>query len=116
MKIQEGNFDIECKNHKDWIFGHFMEDDSPFKNEDFEIKWGNRLKGFKAEEKNSIAEDGKCTLAILVHGKIIMTLSSLNKIVELSKQGDYFYYEPAMPHSVEALEDSLILTIRWNKK
>ena len=40
-----GNFNIESQNHKDWIIGHFMEENSPFKNNNFKIKWGKRKKG-----------------------------------------------------------------------
>ena len=90
-----------------------MEEDSPFKNNNFEIKWGKRKKGYEVMAEVANRNDGKETLAILVYGKMILDFPTLNKIITLEKEGDYFYYKPTIPHTVKAEEDSLIITVRW---
>jgi len=109
MDIVKGNFDDETDTHRGWIMGHFMEEDSPFKTENIEIKWGKHKAG---EHKKSAAKNEKAkTLTILIKGRF--TLTFYNQKIILYKEGDYCFWEAGTYHSWFADEDSLILTIRW---
>lgn len=105
-----GNFNESAVEHKGWIIGHFMEVNSPFCNQDFEIKWGKHKKG---EVKGAIIQTNADSLAVLVYGKHLIKFPSLGKEVILEKEGDYLFFPKGVDHTWETLEDTLMLTIRW---
>jgi quercetin dioxygenase-like cupin family protein len=109
MGIVKGNFNIESPAHRGWIMGHFMEDESPFKTENVEIKWGIHKAG---EKKEVVAQN--CTahsLGILIRGKFTFLFD--NQKVTLDKEGDYAFYSSGTAHSWTVEQDCLFLTIRW---
>lgn len=109
MDIVTGNFNGESNNHRGWIMGHFMEDMSPFKTENVEIKWGIHKAG---KSKEVIAQNTKShSLGILIRGKFTFVFKTQN--VTLVKEGDYVFFPSGTPHSWIADEDCLILTVRW---
>jgi len=112
-KLVTGNFDKERHAHRDWIFGHFMDQDSPFRNENFEIKWGKHKKGESFEAKEVGPNDQCCTVAILVYGEERLTFSSVDREVLLENEGDYVFWQPNIPHIAVFREDTLVITIRW---
>lgn len=110
-KIINGNFENTAKEHKGWIFGHFINPSSPFHNEDFEIKWGRHPKG---QRKEIIGVNDKSkTLCIIIEGQFLLTFPDQKKEILLSKQGDYAYWESGIPHSWFCPVDCLTLTVRW---
>lgn len=111
-KIINGNLNanVESKT-RGWFIGHFMEKDSFFKNEDFEVRWGVHPKG---DKKSQIAANKTAkTLSILIKGKFALKFPKDNKEIILAKQGDFAFWDAKVFHTSEALEDSIILTIRW---
>jgi len=111
--IKEGNVRNESKDFKNWVIGDFREDESPFKTDKFEMKWSNRKKGYFSPAKEEGHQENKRTLGILVYGRMKIVFQDANKEALLQDEGDYYYCKPTNRHSVEALEDSLILTLRW---
>lgn len=57
-KFLTGNFNNEPQMYRGWIVGHFMERDSPFFNQDFEVKWGKHKKG---ESRSFLNEQSETT-------------------------------------------------------
>jgi len=109
-KILFGNFEKEKESHRGWVAGHFLDEDSPLKISDFELKWGRHKKGEKREDIAS-ASDVK-SLAILISGKFKFDFPDENNSFVLEKEGDFCYYA-GVSHSWEVLKDCLILTLRW---
>jgi len=110
-KFLTGNVSELASQYRGWVMGHFVEPASPLCTEDVEVKWGEHKKG---ETKNAVGANQQAkTLAILIFGKWLIKLPEIPKDIVLEKQGDYLLFEPGVAHSWEALEDSLVLTIRW---
>ena len=112
-KLITGNFDKERHAHKDWILGHFMNPDSPFRNEEFEIKWGKYKKGKSFEAKKVDPNDQSYTVAILIYGEELLMFPSVDREVLLENEGDYVFWQPNIPHKAVFQEDTLVITIRW---
>ncbi len=107
--IISGNFKDIIDKKRGWVMGHFMESNSPFKTSDFEVKWGLH---HKDDSKDSSGTNTKSkTLSVLIRGKISLKFS--NEEIILDKEGDYVYWGGGISHTWLALEESLILTIRW---
>ena len=112
-KIISGNLNIDAKNNPDkrgWFIGYFMDEGSPFKNNDFEVKWGVHPKGIikPIAGTNMVAK----SMTILIDGKVVIELPK-NKKEILSKLGDYVFLDNGISHSSQALIDSITLTIRY---
>ncbi len=109
MNITTGNFNTESPSHRGWIMGHFMEDTSPFKTGNVEIKWGVHKKG---ENKEVVAQNSEAhSLGILIKGKFTFIFG--DQKITLEKEGDYAFYPSGTAHSWTVEEDCLFLTIRW---
>ena len=109
--IELGNVHNKQNGALGWIFGHFIDPQSPFHTEAFEMKWKMQPKGkSKGEAKaNKIAK----SVSILRSGRFKIDFPDLGKSVVLEKEGDYAYFAPGVRHTWEALEDSHMMTIRW---
>lgn len=111
---QHGQIEDITKDYRGWVMGDFVKEDSPFNTKDFEIKWVVRKKGdFKKSKKEHPVLVR--TLCILVKGKIKYELFESKKEIVLENTGQYLFYEPFEYHNATALEDSIMLVIRWNK-
>lgn len=111
-KLKTGNLNKEQSliDQRGWLVGSFAK--PPFDSEDFEFKWGVHKRG---ETKTSPGDDLPTkTLAILVSGSIKLAFPELQDSHTLSNLGDYLMWEKNIEHSLEVLEDSLVLTIRWS--
>ena len=110
-QIQTGNFNTEDQTHRQWVIGHFINSKSVFHNTDFEIRWANHKKGEKKDSPTS-SEMAK-TVSILVSGKCKLWFPEEDETIFLELGGDYVYFDKKTLHGFEALEDCLIITIRW---
>ena len=118
MKIEQGK--ITAINHyQDWFIGSFVNEISHFNSKnsrDFEVKWSNKKRGDYFPLKEQANPDKTCnSLVLLISGrfKYSFALSESIKECVLEEPGDYIFWTPDLPHSIEALEDSITLTIRW---
>lgn len=115
--IQTGNLNQSLKNNpqrRGWFIGHFIEDDSPFKTDDFEFAWAQMEKGEVKKSLINRDEDRK-TLEVLISGKQKVVFQDSREVI-LVNSGDYLFYDPTMPHTTEALEDCVAMAIRWPSK
>lgn len=111
--LKNGNFKdiINARKGNLWVVGHFMKPDSPFKINDFELKWGHHYKG---ESKQTLGVNIQAkTLTFLIRGKIALKFPDQNRKIILEKEGDYVYLDKGISHTWSVLEETLILTIRW---
>lgn len=110
--IKSGNAEQD-RDHRQWLIGEFRpEPDLCFK--EVEVKWGSYKKG---EKRLGSTTDKGYTLSILISGRFasIIADDEGNELerLEFSKQGDYKLLGPGGMHTWEALEDSIVLTVRW---
>lgn len=113
--IYLGNAVVDGQKSKFWIAGQFMakynegSQNDPRVNHNVEIKWGVHKKG---DKKVSLAKQKSATtLTILISGKFLNNIDGKQYLLE--KQGDYLVYGPNLFHNWEAIEDTVIATIRW---
>lgn len=114
MKIFSGNLNNGIQGQplkKGWFIGYFMDNLPELKTDKFEVKWGIHKKGWKRDRigTNQTAK----TISILMQGKFKVTYPDENQEAMLEKMGDYIFHSPGVDHHSEALEDSVVLTIRW---
>lgn len=82
-----------------------------------EIKWGIHPAG---EERPGgwVGPHGKCAISILLRGRFVIhfrdaTRPEDRRDVTLSEPGDYVLWSEGHEHRWQAIEDSLVLTVRW---
>jgi len=100
--------------NRGWFVGQFVPDSFGLAHQQaLEIKWGQHAKG---ERRQEFAQSRKATtISILVKGSFTTRLRLRDGIREilLSAPGDYIAFGPGIDHWWEALEDSLVLTVRF---
>lgn len=118
MIIKTGNFKIDVTNNPEkrgWVVGTFIEKDSLFHSDDFEVKWAEHKKGYSKEglKANEVTK----TVVFVVYGVFKLKFHGNNgakKIVYLRNLGDYVAYDASEgSHMAEALEDCLVVVFRW---
>ena len=111
-------FEGEHKNlYKDWVIGTFVKHGDPhglFNTDKFEFKYQHGKKGQYRAPKQ-VMNVNTTTLAILMHGKVRIKFESFDKDYYMVNEGEYVVWTPDEPHEFEFLEDTLVLTLRWNK-
>ncbi len=109
--ITSGNFNSQSEAYRGWIIGHFIDPSSPFHTSDFELKWGNHSAG---ESKSQVGTNQTAqSLAILISGQFQFEFPDQKQTIILKQLGDYVYYPAGISHTWKALEDCLLLTLRW---
>jgi len=97
-----------------WFIGQFVPTSSGLAHQDaLEIKWHQHTRG---ERRQGFAQSPKATtIVILVNGSLVtrFRLSDGIREIVLTSSGDYIAYGPCLDHSWEALEDSLVITVRF---
>mgnify|MGYP001573203266 CR=1 FL=1 len=110
MKIITGNLDNSSTERNGWFIGHFVDDVENFNTKDFEVKWSYHKKGeFQRSTLNKTAK----TICVLISGRAIFEFPKDDKKIKLEKQGDFVFWDSAMPYIFRSIEDSKLLTIRW---
>lgn len=105
-----GNASEDSLPYRSWLMGHFVpEPDGPRHSREVEVKWGTYAEGFG--ESDWTACRSATSLVILVSGRHEIALP--HRIVTLEHAGDYLIWGPGVPHRWRALEDCLVITIRW---
>jgi hypothetical protein len=122
MEITTGNFKVDANKNpqrRGWVVGSFIEDESIFHTDDFEVKWAEHKKGyFKVGLKTEVETK---TVVFIVSGKYQVNFSdksngNTEKVV-LNELGDYVAYDASKcNHTAEALEDCLVIVFRWPSK
>jgi hypothetical protein len=106
----EGNAALESVDFRGWVVGHFVPEQMENRaTSAVEIKWGAHQPG-DAQEVWSFNKSAT-TMSLLIRGRDEITFP--DKRVVLQKEGDYAIWEPGVPHKWRALDDCLVITIRW---
>jgi hypothetical protein len=97
-----------------WFIGQFISIEEGLKHQNaLELKWGRHPKG---ECRPAFAEYKiSTTVCILISG-ILSTKAIVGEEtceVTLRQPGDYIIFGPKVPHSWEAVEDCIVLSVRF---
>ena len=107
---QAGNAADDSTETRGWLVGHFIDPSVGVRSQkDVEVKWGTHPAGDKRPEWT--ADDQRTTLVLLVEGNFRVDTTDGSKT--MTRQGDYIMWGPGVDHSWEALEDSVVMTVRW---
>jgi len=110
MNIFSGNAVDAAKHTRGWFLGHFMPGaDNPLRSGDVEVKWFVHPKGDVRPEW--APGHPVRTLNVLVRGGVVLLFP--DREVLLSREGDFVLFGPDVPHSFRAVQESLVLTVRW---
>jgi hypothetical protein len=105
-----GNANDDGPQNRGWLLGHFIDPpDDVRSTKDVEVKWGIHPAGDKRAEWTQ--DDERTTLLLLVEGRFRIDLSEGS--VTMERQGDYVMWGPGIDHSWEALDSSIVITVRW---
>ena len=114
-KILSGNLDEQVLLHpetKGWFLGPFMDKYPDFKTDGLELKWARHKKG--EIKPGFLADAATKTIVILMQGAFAIRFPDIEKEVMLSELGDYIFYDSSYKrHEGEAIEDCLMLVVRW---
>lgn len=105
-----GNAHDDSANTRGWLVGHFIDQSQGIRaTEDVEVKWARHAAGDKRSEWAS--GELRTTLVILVSGEFRVDVTGGTKT--MNRQGDYVMWGPGIAHSWEALDESVVTTVRW---
>ncbi len=113
--FEKGNLDKLNAKHperKGWVVGSFITESLVRHADNCETKWVRHLKGEKKHGGTDLSPSVR-TLVILISGKCQLHFPSNESVETLQSLGDYIVYE-GMEHEFEALEDSLVVVVRWD--
>jgi len=120
--IEHGHVQDRNSKYKDWFIGSFVDSDQFFNSErvnNFEVKWSEKKKGEFFPAKANPLEDKTCkSVVVLISGRFRYSFQNEDgsfKDYFLNSPGSYVAWTPDQLHEIEALEDSVTLTIRWYK-
>jgi len=74
-----------------------------------EVKWGIHPAGENRPDWST--DEQRTTLVLLVSGRFHVELSTGQVLLE--RQGNYLVWGPGIDHTWHALEESIVLTVRW---
>jgi hypothetical protein len=105
-----GNAADETTDTRGWLVGHFIPASAGIRmSADVEVKWGIHPTGDKRAEWT--ADDQRTTLVVLVEGNFRVDLTEGHTV--MTRPGDYLMWGPGIDHTWSALDDSIVITIRW---
>ncbi|WP_424923363.1 signal peptidase I [Actinocrispum wychmicini] len=105
-----GNAADDTGGTRGWLLGHFIDPSEGVRStKDVEVKWGVHPAGDRRPEWT--ADDQRTTLLLLVEGNFRLHLTE--SVIDMHRQGDYVMWGPGIDHSWEALEPSVVITVRW---
>lgn len=105
-------FGNASKDHfgRGWVVGHFVPDARDLRaTDDVEIKWSVHAAGDRRAAWTD--DEHRTTISFLVSGHFSIHLPT--GVCTMQASGDYVVWGPGVNHSWEAIEDSVVVTIRW---
>ena len=105
-----GNAAVVARDYRGWILGHFVRpEEHPLHSLDVEVKWTTHAAGETRPEWSPAAPVR--TLNLLIRGRFAVLFPDDEVVLE--KEGDFVVFGPGVAHSFRAIEESLVMAIRW---
>ena len=105
--IEEGS----RPGRRGWFVGHFMAAGSLAATSMVEVKWGEHAAG--EEKAMEGANQTATTMSLLVSGRFRLDFPSQGRTICLVQPGDYALWSPGVSHRWRALENAVVITVRW---
>ncbi|HWD09353.1 MAG TPA: signal peptidase I [Actinomycetota bacterium] len=96
-------------DYRSWFVGYFVRASDARSTTDVEVKWSTHPAGDIRPDWNP--DEVATTLCLLVQGRFKLHFAA--RAVTFRRPGDYAVWRPGIKHRWEAVEDSIVLTIRW---
>ena len=110
-EIVTGNTFEDGKDYKQWVVGYFVDKSLGLRRDPrVEVRWSVHSAGEARPEW--AAGTSATTMTILISGKFANSFREVGEVL-MERQGDYILYPPGADHTWRAIEDSVVLTIRW---
>lgn len=103
-----GNAREDANPFRGWLLGHFVPEGLRH-SDAVEVKWGTYAAGF-GESDWTACQTGT-SLVVLASGRHEIELPQ--QVVILEQPGDYLIWGPGVPRRWRALEDCVVMTVRW---
>src|SRR3989338_379545 len=101
-------------NKRQWLIGSFIDESKGLrKDSTVEVMWSIHSAGDKKDGWTKSVEAK--TLTILVKGKFVNIFPEIGECL-METEGDYLIYPAEIPHTWKAIEDSVLITVRWPSK
>jgi hypothetical protein len=107
--LHVGNAEDDGADYRGWFVGSFIKADDARATDDVEVKWGLHPAGDTRLAWNP--DETATTLCLLVSGRFNLYFDA--EPVTLGRPGDYAVWGPGTKHRWQALDDSVVLTVRW---
>lgn len=107
-EIYTGNGVSDGGERRGWIVGSFLPEGIR-QQESVEIKYGVHRAGEVREDW--VTDETRTTICLLISGEF--QLEFRDQSIQLKEQGDYAMWNEDVDHKWHAVEDSVVLTIRW---
>jgi hypothetical protein len=110
-----GNAAIDQIRGTGWFVGQFVPPDWGLRHQtDVELKWAIHADG-EQRRHGPEANGNATTISVLIHGVLRATfhIDGTPHVVTLQKEGDYVVFGPDVVHSWEALDDTVVLSVRF---
>ncbi len=96
-----------------WFVGQFIPEEGLRRQTGLEIKWGAHEAGDRRANGWSMCETST-TISVLLRGQFVVSLRVDGQVhrVQLDEPGDYVVYGPGVPHTWEAPDECIVLSVR----
>jgi len=106
--IQIGNAAVDAQ--RGWFVGSFIDEKLGLRHcDDVELKWGTHSAGEERSEWGT--GETRTAVSILISGKFEIMFR--DRVVTMSKPGDFVMWGKGDDHKWRTLEDAVVLTVRW---
>lgn len=115
-RISIGNAErFQTTPTRGWFLGPFIDPDLGVRHSPVEVKWSTHPPG---DGRTDISPGGDAaTVTILVSGKFELSFpcETPGQVI-LARPGDYAVYGPGVAHTWRAIDESVVLTVRWRDR
>ena len=114
--VSVGNAFDDGAANRQWFIGPFLDPSAgPRRTDGVGVKWARHPRG---ERRADWAPAGNArTVSVLVRGRFAIEFREAEgtgvRRVVLEREGDYAIWTPAVEHTWEAEEESVVVTVRW---
>lgn len=115
-RISIGNAEhFQTTPTRGWFLGPFIDPTHGPRHSPVEVKWSTHPPG---DGRADISPGGDAaTVTILISGKFELTFPDEDPShVTLTRPGDYAVYGPGVAHTWRAIDESVVLTVRWRDR
>lgn len=105
-----GNANEDGNAYRGWLVGHFVDENGPRRSTDVEIKCATHPAGDARASWSEV--DHRTTLTLLVSGGPFVVRFE-DGTAYLEEVGDYALWGPGLRHTWSAVDQAVMLTVRW---